>query len=103
MEESENAKEDVFKHPGRDYRSVRRGRGNMPFKHGIERSGLYGELKIPVTSYVRQGRSRGRGRYGRGRSSPDYKTNPDKWTEYSLEDVDTSNVTMKRAAFDFLG
>ena len=49
-----------------------------------------------------RGRGTYRGRHGRGRSAPDYKAHPDRWTEYSLEDIDVSNSSMKQAAFDFL-
>lgn len=52
-------------------------------------------------NYIR-GRHSSRGRYGRGRSVPDYKLHPDRWTEYSLEDVDTSDASNKAAALDFL-
>ena len=44
----------------------------------------------------------GRGR-GRGRKMPDFAKNPEKYTKYSLEDVDlTNNQSNSRAAFAFL-
>ena len=39
---------------------------------------------------------------GRGWQTPDYKLHPDRWTEYSLEDVDISDSSNKQAAFNFL-
>ena len=39
---------------------------------------------------------------GRGWQTPDYKLHPDRWTEYSLEDVDISDSSSKQAAFNFL-
>ena len=39
---------------------------------------------------------------GRGWQTPDYKLHPDRWTEYSLEDVDISDSSNKQAAFSFL-
>ena len=39
---------------------------------------------------------------GRGWQTPDYKLHPERWTEYSLEDVDVSDSANKQAAFDFL-
>ena len=57
-------------------------------------------FRPPQTQY--RGRSSSRGRYGRSRAVPDYKVHPERWTEYSLEDVDTSDSANKKAAFDFL-
>lgn len=49
-----------------------------------------------------QGRGYSRGQSGRGRRTPDYKIHPEKWTMYSLEDVDTSDSANKQAALEFL-
>ena len=49
--------------------------------------------------YENRGRRRGQ---GRGWKTPDYKLHPERWTEYSLEDVDVSDSTNKQAAFAFL-
>ena len=49
--------------------------------------------------YDNRGRRRGQ---GRGWKTPDYKLHPERWTEYSLEDVDVSDSTNKQAAFAFL-
>ncbi|XP_059620278.1 U5 small nuclear ribonucleoprotein TSSC4 [Phlebotomus argentipes] len=38
----------------------------------------------------------------RPRQRPDYQVHPDKWTKYSLDDVDTSERTNTAAAFAFL-
>ena len=48
--------------------------------------------------------SRGRGgRGGGGKSAPDFKVNPDKYTKYSLADVDLpTNSSNSQAAFAFL-
>lgn len=64
-------------------------------------------LNCNITDNFRppQNFSRGRGStrgYGRGRRMPDYKVHPDKWTMYSLEDVDTSDSSNKQAALAFL-
>ena len=49
--------------------------------------------------YENRGRRRSQ---GRGWKTPDYKLHPERWTEYSLEDVDVSDSTNKLAAFAFL-
>ena len=51
--------------------------------------------------YENRGRPFRRGQ-GRGWKTPDYKLHPERWTEYSLEDVDISDSSNKQAAFDFL-
>ncbi|GAB0090434.1 uncharacterized protein DMENIID0001_051670 [Sergentomyia squamirostris] len=38
----------------------------------------------------------------RRRQRPDYQVNPEKWTKYTLDDVDTSEQTNTAAAFAFL-
>ncbi|WAR02296.1 TSSC4-like protein [Mya arenaria] len=56
------------------------------------------EFRVPMPP-----RGRGRGQWrGRGRGVPDYKVHPERWTTYSLEDVDTSDASNKQAAFAFL-
>lgn len=52
-------------------------------------------------SYESRGRPYRRGQ-GRGWKTPDYKLHPERWTEYSLEDVDVSDAANRQAAFDFL-
>lgn len=49
-----------------------------------------------------RGRNSTRGRFGRSRAVPDHKLHPERWTEYSLEDVDVSDSANKKAALDFL-
>ena len=47
--------------------------------------------------------SRGRGGRGGGRGAPDFRVNPDKYTKYSLADVDLpTNTSNSQAAFAFL-
>ncbi|XP_045175378.2 protein TSSC4-like isoform X2 [Mercenaria mercenaria] len=89
-----------FKRPtftGRDYHESRKGG-----RHGHERAEQqqFRKPMPPQTQY--RGRNSSRGRYGRSRAEPDHKLHPERWTEYSLEDVDTSDTANKRAALDFL-
>ncbi|XP_060600798.1 U5 small nuclear ribonucleoprotein TSSC4-like [Ruditapes philippinarum] len=90
---------ETFKRPtftGRDYHESRKGG-----RHGHERSEQQFRKPMPPQSQFR-GRNSSRGRYGRSRGVPDYKVHPERWTEYSLEDVDTSDSANKKAALDFL-
>ena len=97
-----------FKHPaeflrpeGRD-RPTSGGSGmgnNQGRGTGGHRGGGGGNNRDRV---VARGRGNGGGR-GRGGYTPDYKKNPDKWTKYSLADVDNmTDRSNSAAAFQFL-
>lgn len=89
----------TFKHPaisGRDYHESKKGG-----RHGHEHLDQQFRKPMPPQTQYR-GRNSSRGRYGRGRAVPDYKLHPERWTEYSLEDVDISDSSNKKAALDFL-
>jgi len=59
-------------------------------------------LSIHSRAPFYQARGRGSQRGPRGRRMPDHKVHPDKWTMYSLEDIDTSDSSNKQAALEFL-
>lgn len=83
---------------GRDYHESKKGG-----RHGHERTEQHQQFRKPMPPPPQsRGRNPYRGRFGRGRAMPDYKLHPERWTEYSLEDVDISDSSMKRAALDFL-
>lgn len=90
----------AFKPPmptrGRHYQNRQGGR------HSHERTGSHLDCRqAEPRSYESRGRPYRRGQ-GRGWKTPDYKLHPERWTEYSLEDVDVSDAANRQAAFDFL-
>lgn len=90
----------AFKPPasrGRQYQNRQGGR------HSHERTSSHTDFKQPGPRDVpTRGRRPFRRGQGRGWQTPDYKLHPERWTEYSLEDVDISDSSNKQAAFDFL-
>ncbi|KAL4225372.1 hypothetical protein ACF0H5_016061 [Mactra antiquata] len=107
--EADNDSTFTFKRPtfsGRDYQSHRSSKGG---RHGHEKHDKSHDkldnnqqFRKPMPPNYVRGRHLSRGRYGRGRNTPDYKIHPERWTEYSLEDVDVSDSANKAAALDFL-
>lgn len=92
-----------FKHPmsfsGRGYSIAMKGG-----KHGHKNDLHSQEFRKPMRPPPDNRHERGsrKGFCTRGGRTPDYTIHPDRWTEYSLADVDVGDAANKRAAFEFL-